>query len=71
LFDTGGHNVRTFMVRAVNQQINTPVTPDDRIWPIVIFSGRFIADGRCMGSPTRNQPRSRARRAGRTSRWGA
>jgi hypothetical protein len=24
---------------------NTPVTPDDRISPIAIFSGRFIAGG--------------------------
>jgi hypothetical protein len=44
------------MVRAVNQQINTPVTPDDRIWPIVIFSGRFIAGGRWMSLMKQRQP---------------
>ena len=37
-----------FMIGAV---IKTPVTPDCRIWPIVIFSGRFIAGGRWMGKP--------------------
>jgi hypothetical protein len=55
------------MVRAVN----TPVTPDDRIWPIVIFSGRFIAGGRWMSLMKQRQPDARAkerkaaRRAGR------
>jgi hypothetical protein len=40
------------------------VTPDDRISPIVIFSGRFIAGGCWMGkhsSPAREQRKGRAR----------